>query len=98
MDNTLVSARISKAKKDASAGALRQIGASTSDLILSAFDYLLETGELPQAKHKARSRSDFAVFVGEATVDVDWGNFDEASSSYKDAIGKWRLADYESLA
>ena len=95
MDNTLVSARISKAKKDASADVLRQIGASTSDLIVSAFDYLLEMGELPKPNEKTRNPSDFQCFVDRASIDVDWN---DGVSDYKKAIKDWRLLDYESLA
>ena len=40
-ESVLVSARVPQAKKDASKGVLASLGANTSDLINSAFDYLL---------------------------------------------------------
>ena len=45
-ESVLVSARVPQAKKDASKGVLASLGANTSDLINSAFDYLLERREL----------------------------------------------------
>lgn len=41
-ESVLVSARVPQAKKDASKGVLASLGVNTSDLINSAFDYLLE--------------------------------------------------------
>jgi len=43
MGNSLVSARVSVAKREAAQGPLAALGATTSDLINSAFDYLLAT-------------------------------------------------------
>lgn len=53
-ESVLVSARVPQAKKDASKGVLASLGANTSDLINSAFDYLLERRELPTAAPPSR--------------------------------------------
>ena len=53
-ESVLVSARVPQAKKDASKGVLASLGANTSDLINSAFDYLLERRELPTTAPASR--------------------------------------------
>lgn len=54
MESTLVSARIPQAKKEAGVSLLASLGASTSDLINNAFDYLLAHQSLP-ADHESRA-------------------------------------------
>ena len=98
MENTLVSARIPRAKKEAAAGILRKIGANASDLINSAYDYLLENGELPHAEKTERVRSGFDEFLAASTLNVDWGSADAQTGDYKQMIRDWRREDYESLA
>ena len=98
MDDTLVSSRISPAKKEAGVSILETIGATTSDLINSAFDYVIATRQLPVVAPKdeeGRQACDFSKFVAGSTVAVDWGQ-DECS--YKDILRKKKVADYESLA
>ena len=99
MEDTLVSSRISQAKKEAGVGVLKELGATTSDLINSAFDYVIETHQLPGAapktqKGKRRSAA-LANFIAESTLAVDWGN---DTRSYKDILRERKVADYESLA
>ena len=104
MESTLVSARIPTAKKEASAGILRQIGATATDLINSAYDYLLESGELPHVGKDAPQRRDFDAFVAASTLAVDWGDAADGTAGiadagdYKRMIADWRRAEYESLA
>ena len=98
MDNTLVSARIPKAKKEASAGILQRIGATASDLINSAYDYLLANGELPQTQKSEHAPSGFDEFLAASTLDIDWETAEAASRDYKQMIRDWRKDDYESLA
>ena len=43
MEDILVSSRISRAKKEAGVGVLKELGVTTSDLINSAFDFVIET-------------------------------------------------------
>ena len=96
MESTLVSARVPKATKEAGAEVLRAIGATPTQLVNSAYDYLLANKSMPMAQNPARDSSGFKEFVNGATVNVNWG--DDASDSYKDIMRKRRLADYESLA
>ena len=105
MESTLVSARISSAKKEASASILKQIGATASDLINSAYDYLMETGELPRSNAEPATRcSDFDAFIAASTLDVDWtsdavaSSKDAAAGEYRQMLRDWKAADYESLA
>ena len=73
MDNTLVSARVSKAKKERAKGVLSSIGATTSDLINSALDYVISAKELPSARsHDEAGAADFAAFVRKSTLDIPW--------------------------
>lgn len=96
MENTLVSARLSRAKKERGVGALSAIGATVSDLINSAFDYVIETNELPSARQgELRRDADFEAFVAESTVHIDWP---DDASDYKAAMRRMRVADYEALA
>lgn len=98
MQDTLVSARMPVAKKDRAKGVLASIGATTSDLINSAFDYVIATKQLPVASPLVQAdRGDFAEFVAGTSFEVDWPEgADECE--YKDMAGRMRLADYESLA
>ena len=98
MENTLVSARVPSAKKEASADILKRLGATATDLINSAYDYLLENGELPRAQN-AQQRADFASFVEATTLEVEWEQHPTPEDGdYKRMIRDWRGAAYESLA
>ena len=100
MESTLVSARMPQAKKDSATEILRSMGSSTSELINSAFDYLIDTRELPRASSASsgalRDAEGFRRFVSASTFDVDWGA--DCDMSYKDIMARERLGDYESLA
>lgn len=98
MDNTLVSARVPKAKKEAAAKALSSEGATMSDLINLAIDDLLENGHLPGRGTVTvdRSKERFEAFVKRSTVDVDWP--ENTPDDYRELEREWRLHDYESLA
>jgi hypothetical protein len=100
MDGTLVSARVSKAKKDAGVSVLDSIGASTTELINCAFDYVLEHKALPGvgaagSLSKEDAISGFGDFVAKSTISVDWAG---APCDYKEIIREGKAADYESLA
>ena len=100
MDNTLVSARVSRAKKERAAGVLAEIGATTTELINSAFDFLLSEKRLPgtdEVGQKAQGREeDFAGFVENTTVDVQWP--DDFDGDYKALMARLRWDEYETLA
>ena len=99
MEDILVSSRISRAKKEAGVGVLKELGVTTSDLINSAFDFVIETHQLPGTAPKAQTRkqrsSELASFITESTLAVDWGG---DMRSYKDILRERRVSDYESLA
>ena len=97
MDNTLVSARIPRAKKERAAGVLAEIGATTTELINSAFDFLISEKRLPGKADAAQEREgDFAGFVEATTMDVQWPEgFD---GDYKALMAQLRRDEYEALA
>jgi hypothetical protein len=100
MEGTLVSARVSKAKKDACTSVLESLGASTTELINCAFDYVLENKALPSvADGRPQSTKDsisgFQDFVGCSTMAIDWSC---APTDYKEIIRAGKAADYESIA
>ena len=88
-ESVLVSARVPQAKKDASKGVLASLGANTSDLINSAFDYLLERRELPTTAPASRpSREELDAFLAASTLDGD----------YRSLVRDGKRGRYESLA
>lgn len=98
MESLLVNARVPRAKKEASMSILEAMGATTSELINSAYDYLLENKELPAAKKKhPRDYRAFAAFAAESTLSIDWGEHPE-NFDYKQFMSSRKRADYESLA
>lgn len=98
MSDVLVSARITEAKKSAAKDILSSIGATTSDLINTAFDYLLENKELPRTKDaKQPTRADFEQFVAESTLPIEWGP-DAPDGDYRELLRQEKRDAYESLA
>lgn len=98
MRDTLVSARMPQAKKERAQGVLESIGATASDLINSAYDYVITTKQLPfTSQHAQRTREDLARFVAETSFEVVLPS-GSAESGYKDLAIEMRIADYESLA
>lgn len=96
MNDTLVSSRISRAKKDAGVAVLESVGATTSELINSAFDYVIEKQQLPIATPSAKPRKkSFSNFVSKSTLSIDWS---QDTRTYKEILRQGKVADYESLA
>ena len=56
MESTLVSARISRHKKEQAVAVLDSLGVTVSDPINSAFDYAIEQRGFPQGKPDAVNR------------------------------------------
>lgn len=98
MENTLVSARVPKARKEAAARLLASEGTTMSDLINAAIDQLLNTGELPGAGTAAMQerQAGFAAFVSRSTLDISWPA--NTPDDYRELERDWRRRDYESLA
>lgn len=94
----LVSARVTKAKKDAAQQALKSIGFTTSDLINNALDYVIAEKRLPyREENTPSSLNEFREFEEKSTLQVDWGN-DLKDGDYRSLIREGKIADYESLA
>lgn len=100
MSDVLVSARMSKAKKDAAVGVLQSIGSSASELINSAFDYVIANKTLPGQAASNRKMKHFDDFVNETSFNIDWPQVPTTfgEDGYKVAIREERLSKYESLA
>lgn len=97
-ENILVSARVPQGKKDASKSILLSLGANTSDLINSAFDYLLEKHALPMTEAPLRpTTEDVESFIADSTLDIDWGE-DFTDGDYRSLVRDGKRARYESLA
>lgn len=97
MKETLVSARIPQAKKEAATREFAARGTNMSEFINRALDAFLSTGELPRTSSKADARdtAEFSKFVEQSSVAVAWP---EESDDYKDLVQRGKRADYESLA
>lgn len=99
MESVVVNARIPAAKRDTAKGILASLGKTTTDLINSAYDYLLAVGELPyceSAGNRAEKAADFQKLLEEATYPVDWG--EDADRSYKDLLTEALEEKYGSFA
>lgn len=100
MESVIVNARIPLAKKEAAASMLAAMGSSTSELINSAYDYLLRFERLPSVEHPSKPpEASFSDFVSESSLPVDWSLLPETeeTENYKEILHAGRAADYESL-
>jgi antitoxin component of RelBE/YafQ-DinJ toxin-antitoxin module len=98
VNDSLVSARIAPAKKAAGAQALAALGATASDLINAAYDYVLAEKQLPSPSKRTKPlQEDFAAFVAASTLHVSWGD-GAKDGDYKSLAREMRVRDYESLA
>lgn len=97
MKETLVSARIPQAKKEAAAREFAARGTNMSEFINRALDAFLVSGELPgtPSKADARDTAEFSKFVEQSSAVVRWS---EGSGNYKDLLRTGKRTDYESLA
>lgn len=97
MSTILVSARMPQAKKEATVRVLDSMGATVSDLINSAFDYVLEEHRLPGENARAHAeRPPFDAFLEATTIKVAWPA--TAADNYREMLREGKLHDYESLA
>ena len=102
--DAMVSGRIPVEMKERGAALLAEIGATQSQLIKAAYEYLLAEGKLPTprrnlsgpARLTEQDISQLEEFINATTLDVDpafWDGFD-----CKQALSEGRWADYEALA
>lgn len=98
MEDTLVSARMPRAKKEAVAVMLANMGSNATELINAAYDFVLAEHALPGVlRSNNRSKEDFERFLRESTLDIDWGE-GVPDGDYRAFARQARLEDYESLA
>lgn len=100
MADSLISARVPRAKRDAAAGILEALGSNTTELVNRAFDYVLAEKKLPELAAHDRTddrAADFFAFVNKSTMEVAWDALG-AHESYKTLLRKGKQADYERLA
>lgn len=97
MASPLVAARVPQAQKDHAADVLAQLDATTTDLIQAAFEYVIETHQLPSASsaNTERAPKNFVSFLSKTTIPIDWPN---ETVDYKELISEGKRADYEALA
>lgn len=57
MDDAMVTARMSREKKDAGNRVLAKLGTNASQVVNRVYDYVIEHGELPSALREERSRA-----------------------------------------
>ena len=102
--DAMVSGRIPIEMKERGSALLSEIGATQTELIKSAYEYLIAEGKLPTpsatlAGPAALTKRDINAleqFINETTLAVDpsfWDGFD-----LKEALAEGRRADYEALA
>ena len=102
MDNTIVSARVARGKKERANAVLESMGATMSDAVNHALDYVIANKRLPgassgDARSGADSRVDgYRAFVEASTLSIEWPA--DSAGDYKAILKRGRLADYESLA
>lgn len=105
-DDVMVTARVGRTLRRRGDEALRRIGATPTELVNRAFEYVVETGELPELPSARRAapgvrRIDSAMrervmaFVDRATFAVPAGSIPD---DYKQQVGEAIRAKYESLA
>ena len=103
--DSIVTARVPVEIKDQVNAMLAQIGATPTQLINSAYEYVLDNGALPETKaaasaqHKAlpADRESGLLAIFERTTfrvpEAYW-----QGKSYKELIAEGKRADYEALA
>lgn len=97
MESAVVNARIPQAKRDLGLSVLNNIGATTTELINGAFDYLIENEALPQGQRtRPRDAKAFEQFVKRTTLHIDWGQNAE-SVDYKGMLEQELRAHYEAI-
>lgn len=97
MKETLVSARIPQATKEAATREFAARGTNMSEFINRALDAFLASGELPGTPRltDARDMKEFSRFVEQSSCAVAWP---EDAGEYKALLQRGKRADYESLA
>lgn len=104
----LVSARIAPEIRRQGNEVLAELGSSPSELIRSAYEYVIAKHQLPGAESHSKTRNDSVLDPGaldalmasiaQSTVHVPSAAWDEVGDDYKTYIAAGREAEYEALA
>lgn len=103
----MVTARIPVEIKEQGNAILKEIGATATQLVNAAYEYLLATRELPvvhasvsgKRKLSEGQRADLQAFFNASSIDAPdsfWEVLGERD--YRDLAAEWRLRDYEALS
>ena len=111
--DSIVTARVPVEVKNQVSEVLESLGLNTTKLINAAFEYVLVTGKLPDAREGATSelsvggssrqlsekdKEQLSTLFGTISVPAPASFWNDlGDSSYKEAISEWRSNDYEAL-
>ena len=111
--DSIVTARIPVEVKNQVSEVLESLGSNTTQLINAAFEYVLVTGKLPDAREgtalessskessrqlSEKDKEELASLFGKISVPAPASFWNDlGNSSYKEAISEWRSRDYEAL-
>ena len=111
--DSIVTARIPVEVKNQVSEVLESLGSNTTQLINAAFEYVLMTGKLPDAREDAslesfakgssrqlseKDKEQLASLFGKISVPAPASFWNDLDdSTYKEAISEWRSSDYEAL-
>ena len=111
--DSIVTARIPVEVKNQVSEILESLGSNTTKLINAAFEYVLVTGKLPDAREESslessskgvsrqlseKDKEELASLFGKISVPAPASFWNDlGDSTYKEAISEWRSSDYEAL-
>ena len=111
--DSIVTARIPVEVKNQVSEVLESLGSNTTQLINAAFEYVLVTGKLPDAREESslessskgvsrqlseKAKEELASLFGKISVPAPASFWNDlGDSTYKEAISEWRSSDYEAL-
>ena len=111
--DSIVTARIPVEVKNQVSEVLESLGSNTTQLINAAFEYVLVTGKLPDAREESslessskgvsrqlseKDKEELASLFGKISVPAPASFWNDlGNSTYKEAISEWRSNDYEAL-
>ena len=111
--DSIVTARIPVEVKNQVSEVLESLGSNTTQLINAAFEYVLVTGKLPDAREESslessskgvsrqlseKDKEQLLALFGKISVPAPASFWNDlGDSTYKEAISEWRSNDYEAL-